>query len=165
MTAAAAVQDVTGVRQLEAWHQRAMPPVERLGSDLWSIPVPIPKSPLRYVSVYAFAAEGGLVLLDSGWDSEESWQALCAGLAMIGGSPGDVRAVLVSHFHLDHSGLAGRLRAESGAWIGMHPADRAVVDSAVPRDPVLAVARETAFLCSLGAPSDEAAQAVGTAAE
>jgi glyoxylase-like metal-dependent hydrolase (beta-lactamase superfamily II) len=120
---------------------------------------------LRYVSVYAFAAEGGLVLLDSGWDSEESWQALCAGLAMIGGSPGDVRAVLVSHFHLDHSGLAGRLRAESGAWIGMHPADRAVVDSAVPRDPVLAVARETAFLCSLGAPSDEAAQAVGTAAE
>ncbi len=165
MTAAPAGQDVTGVKQREAWGQRVMPPVEKLGGDLWSIPVPIPRSPLRYVSAYAFATEGRLVLLDSGWDSEESWQALCAGLAAIGGGPGDVRGVLVSHLHFDHSGLAGRLRSESGAWIAMHPADRAVIASPVARDPVLAVARESAFLRSLGAPADEAAEVVGTVAE
>ncbi len=164
MTAAPAGQDVTGVKQREAWGQRVMPPVEKLGGDLWSIPVPIPRSPLRYVSAYAFATEGRLVLLDSGWDSEESWQALCAGLAAIGGGPGDVRGVLVSHLHFDHSGLAGRLRSESGAWIAMHPADRAVIASPVARDPVLAVARESAFLRSLGAPADEAAEVVGTVA-
>ena len=76
MTAIPAGQDVTGTRQLEAWRQRVMPPVEQLAGDLWSIPVPIPNNPLRYVSSYAFAAGAGLVLLDTGWDADESWQAL-----------------------------------------------------------------------------------------
>ena len=36
-----------------------MPPVENLGSGLWSIPVPIPDNPLRYVLVYAFERPDG----------------------------------------------------------------------------------------------------------
>jgi glyoxylase-like metal-dependent hydrolase (beta-lactamase superfamily II) len=163
MTAPPAGQDVTGIRQLEAWRRRVMPPVEELASDLWSIPVPIPDNPLRYVSSYAFAAGGGLVLLDSGWDAEESWQALLAGLLAIGAAPSDVRGVLVTHMHLDHSGLARRLRAASGAWIAMHPADRAVIANPGLRDPARAVAREVAFLRSLGAPASEADDAVGSA--
>ena len=78
MTAIPAGQDVTGTRQLEAWRERVMPPVEQLAGDLWSIPVPIPNNPLRYVSSYAFAAGAGLVLLDTGWDADASWQALLA---------------------------------------------------------------------------------------
>ena len=97
MTAIPAGQDVTGTRQLEAWRQRVLPPVEELGGDLWSIPVPIPNNPLRYVSSYAFGTGAGLVLLDTGWNADESWQALLAGLASIGASPQDVRGVLVSH--------------------------------------------------------------------
>jgi hypothetical protein len=42
---------ITGVVQREAWLRRAMPPAEQLGQDLWSLPVPIPDNPLRYVSV------------------------------------------------------------------------------------------------------------------
>ena len=38
-------------------------------------------------------------------------------------SVADVQGVLVSHIHPDHFGLAGRIREESGAWVGMHPAD------------------------------------------
>ena len=33
--------DVTGTAQHEAWQQRALPPVEQLRPDLWSIPVPM----------------------------------------------------------------------------------------------------------------------------
>jgi glyoxylase-like metal-dependent hydrolase (beta-lactamase superfamily II) len=165
MTAIPAGQDVTGTRQLEAWRQRVMPPVEELAADLWSIPVPIPNSPLRYVSSYAFATGGGLVLLDAGWSSEVSWQALVAGLETIGAGPGDVRGVLVSHMHLDHSGLAGRLRAASGAWIAMHPADQELIASSALRDPELALAGQTAFLRSLGASAEEAAATVATPAE
>ena len=165
MTAIPAGQDVTGTRQLEAWRERVMPPVEQLASDLWSIPVPIPNSPLRYVSSYAFASGGGLVLLDTGWNAEESWQTLVAGLKAIGAAPADVRGVLVSHMHFDHSGLAGRLRAESGAWIAMHPADRTVLASVVLRDPAGAVELEAEFLRVLGASAEEAAAAVGTAAD
>ena len=42
---------VTGVRQQRAWSQRVLPPVERVRPGLWSVPVPIPNNPLRYVLV------------------------------------------------------------------------------------------------------------------
>jgi hypothetical protein len=71
---------ITGTRQREAWLQRVMPPVEQLDQELWSIPVPIPQNPLRYVSVYAFGTGAGLVLIDAGWGSEQSWRSLLAGL-------------------------------------------------------------------------------------
>jgi glyoxylase-like metal-dependent hydrolase (beta-lactamase superfamily II) len=165
MTVLPAGQDVTGTSQLAAWRERVMPPVEDLAGDLWSIPVPIPDSPLRYVSCYAFGAAGGLVLLDPGWDAEESWQALLAGLGAIGASTADVRGVLVSHMHFDHCGLAGRLRAASGAWIAMHPADDEVLARPYRGDLELAVEHEIAFLRSLGAPAAEAASTVGPAAD
>src|SRR4051794_6045983 len=118
--------------------------------------------PLRYVSVYAFALEGGgLGLLDTGWGSDESWVALSAGLASIGGDVSDVRGVLVTHLHFDHLGLAERVREASGAWVAMHPADAAVVGSPSLRDPATFAAAEVDFLVSLGADRDEAVADVG----
>jgi glyoxylase-like metal-dependent hydrolase (beta-lactamase superfamily II) len=163
VTAIPAGQDVTGTKQLEAWRERVMPPVEQLAGDLWSIPVPIPNNPLRYVSSYAFGTGAGLVLIDPGWNADASWQALVAGLASIGASPGDVRGVLVTHMHFDHLGLAGRVRAASGAWVAIHPADLAVLAGPRMSDAATAVAQETGFLRSLGASADEAAEAVGPA--
>jgi glyoxylase-like metal-dependent hydrolase (beta-lactamase superfamily II) len=162
MTAVPAGQDVTGTKQLAAWQARVMPPVEQLAGNLWSIPVPIPNNPLRYVSSYAFGISGGLVLLDTGWNAEESWETLVAGLASIGASPQDVRGVLVSHMHFDHFGLAGRMRAASGAWVAMHPADIAALAGTGQLGPAGAVEREVRFLRWLGATADEAAEAVGT---
>ena len=119
--------DVTGTAQHEAWSSRAVPPVEQLRPDLWSIPVPM-GGPLRYVSAYAFALDGGgLGLIDTGWESDEGWRALTGGLASSGGGIGDVRGVLVTHLHFDHLGLAARVREASGAWVAMHPADVEVV--------------------------------------
>ena len=115
---------ITGTAQREAWLRRVMPPAEQLDQDLWSLPVPIPANPLRYVSVYAFGTGEGLVLIDAGWGAEESWLALRAGLDSIGAEMADVRGVLVTHMHFDHVGLAGRIRQASGAWIAMHPVER-----------------------------------------
>ena len=156
--------EITGTAQREAWLRRAMPPVEQLAGDLWSIPVPIPDNPLRYVSSYAFGTGEGLVLIDAGWGSEEAWQALTAGLESIGAQIADVRGVLVTHLHFDHLGLAGRIRQACGAWIALHPADHAVLSHPDYRDAELAVAREAEFLRGLGASEAEAAAAVGDAA-
>jgi glyoxylase-like metal-dependent hydrolase (beta-lactamase superfamily II) len=164
MTAIPAGQDVTGTKQLDAWRERVMPPVEQLAGDLWSIPVPIPNNPLRYVNSYAFGSGGGLVLLDTGWPADTAWDALVAGLAAIGASLPDIRGVLVSHMHLDHAGLAGRVRDASGAWIAMHPADRTVIANPNLRDPVRFAARETAYLRALGASAEEATATAGTPA-
>jgi glyoxylase-like metal-dependent hydrolase (beta-lactamase superfamily II) len=126
----AGVVVVTGTVQKQAWADKILPPVEQVRPGLWSIPVPIPDNPLRYVLVYAFElAGGGVAIVDAGWDTDEAWNALSSGLTTAGGSMSDVRAVLVTHIHPDHYGLAGRVRKASGAWIGLHPADAVMLDS------------------------------------
>jgi glyoxylase-like metal-dependent hydrolase (beta-lactamase superfamily II) len=119
---------VTGTAQKSAWDAGVMPPVEQVRPGLWSVPVPIPINPLRYVLVYVFELEGGGVgLVDAGWDTDEAWGALNEGLVALGASVADVRAVVVTHIHPDHYGLAGRVREASGAWVGLHPADAALL--------------------------------------
>ena len=119
--------EVTGAAQLQAWRDHVMPPVEEVRPGLWSIPVPLPHNPLRYVLVYALECAGGIALVDAGWNTEEAWEALCGGLGQVGAGLDSVRAVLVTHIHPDHYGLAGRIRETSGAWVGLHPADAAVL--------------------------------------
>jgi glyoxylase-like metal-dependent hydrolase (beta-lactamase superfamily II) len=118
---------VTGALQREAWQRGGLPPVELVRPGLWSIPVPIPQGVLRYVLVYALELDSGIALIDAGWDTDEAWAALQGGLAIAGGSIADVSAVIVTHVHRDHSGLAGRIREQSGAWVGLHPADAALL--------------------------------------
>jgi glyoxylase-like metal-dependent hydrolase (beta-lactamase superfamily II) len=119
---------VTGTLQKEAWDRKVMPPVEQVRPGLWSLPVPIPNNPLRYVLVYALELHGGgVALVDAGWNTDEAWTALSNGLAAAGGSMTDVKAVMVTHIHPDHYGLAGRLREASGAWVALHPADAALL--------------------------------------
>ena len=99
------------------------PEPEDLGGGLWSVPVPIPDNPLAYTLVYALESPKGPVLVDAGWQHEDAWAALRDGLGTFGIDVADVHGVVVTHFHPDHAGLAGRVRETSGAWIAMHQAD------------------------------------------
>jgi glyoxylase-like metal-dependent hydrolase (beta-lactamase superfamily II) len=106
-----------------------LPPVERVRPGLWSIPVPIPDNPLRYVLVYAFETDDGPYIVDAGWNTDDAWATLVAGLATAGFAVADVQGVLVTHIHPDHYGLAGRVRDASGAWVALHPADARLITS------------------------------------
>lgn len=119
--------EITGTLQKQAWIDKVMPPVEQVRPDMWSIPVPMPDNPLRYVLVYLLEVPAGVVLVDAGWNTEEAWSALVAGLAAAGYQMSDVQGVLVTHIHPDHYGLAGRVQAASGAWVALHPADQALL--------------------------------------
>ena len=145
---------ITGTAQKDAWDRKVLPPVEQVRPGLWSIPVPLPDSPLRYVLVYALELTGGgVALVDAGWDTDEAWAALSGGLTTAGGSISDVRAVLVTHIHPDHYGLAGRVREASGAWIGLHPADAVMLDSRYGNSDQL-VADMFGLLAESGVPED-----------
>jgi glyoxylase-like metal-dependent hydrolase (beta-lactamase superfamily II) len=150
-----AAQTATGSDQYEAWQQRRIPSVEQVRHGVWSIPVPIPDSPLRYVLVYAVEIDGGIALIDSGWPSTASWDGLLSGLADAGHPVEDVRAVLVTHAHADHHGLSSELSRVSGAWIGMHAADAAQIGETEP----LPVRRrkQAEWLGKRGVPVGEAA--------
>ncbi|MEV6302386.1 MBL fold metallo-hydrolase [Actinoplanes sp. NPDC051861] len=118
---------VLGEAQQAAWRARTLPPVERLPGGLVSVPVPIPDNPLRYTLTYLVPGDNGLVVVDPGWDSEEGWAALRDGLAVAGARLGDVTGIVITHVHPDHHGLTCRLREASGAWVAMHPKERAAL--------------------------------------
>ena len=131
-----------------------LPPVDRVRPGLWSIPVPIPNNPLRYVLVYAFETEKGPYLVDAGWNTDEAFDELCRGLVTAGFDIGDVQGVLVTHIHPDHYGLAGRIREASGAWVALHPADAALVHDRY-EEPKPLVERMGELLMRAGAPEEE----------
>jgi glyoxylase-like metal-dependent hydrolase (beta-lactamase superfamily II) len=152
---------VTGTAQREAWLARTAPPVEQVRPDLWSVPVPIPDSPLRYTLTYLVAAADGLVVVDPGWNCEPAWQALASGLKAAGASPADVTGIVVTHIHPDHHGLSARLREASGAWVAMHPAEMSTL--AALRPPNAGTRRaDLAWLARCGVPEDVAAELVVT---
>ena len=78
----------------------------------------------RGVNFYLIEDPDGLVMIDSGLPGhQEQLQELLAGL---GRSSADVRAVLLTHGHLDHTGLAHTLR-EAGAEIWVHQQDAPIL--------------------------------------
>ena len=109
-------------------------PVTRVGAicECTRMTDPLPL-PLGDNAAYALPlAEGGVLLVDAGpdipgaedgtGDSRGTWGEAVALLAASGLAPADVRAVLITHWHLDHSGLAWRWAAE-GARILAGAAD------------------------------------------
>jgi glyoxylase-like metal-dependent hydrolase (beta-lactamase superfamily II) len=104
--------------------------VEALAPGLWSVRVPIPDNPLGFVFTYVFETTSGPVLVDPGWDAEESYRVLADALVAIGSGVASVYGVLVTHHHRDHSGLAPRVAASSAANVAMHEADADIL-----RDP------------------------------
>ncbi|MFF3905005.1 MBL fold metallo-hydrolase [Streptomyces sp. NPDC001848] len=97
------------------------------GGGVRSFRVPIPDNPLGHTLVHVLDTDRGPVLIDTGWDDPDSWDALARGLAACGTSPAEVFGVVITHHHPDHHGLSGRVREASGAWVAMHAADTAVV--------------------------------------
>lgn len=94
-----------------------------LAPGVWRLTTPLPFRP-REVHAYLLEVEGnGFVLVDGGVDTEEAWTALDAGVREIAGGWEQVRVQLVTHMHMDHIGLARRVRATSGAPLLMHRLD------------------------------------------
>jgi glyoxylase-like metal-dependent hydrolase (beta-lactamase superfamily II) len=137
-----------------ARHLSPLPPVERVRPGLWSVPVPIPSSSLRYVFVYVFETDAGPYIVDAGWNTDDAFAALSDGLSQAGTSVSDVQGVLVTHIHPDHYGLAGRVREASGAWVALHPADAALIPDRYD-DPTDLLLRVSGYLRRMGAPAEE----------
>jgi len=134
--------------------QDPIPPVERVRPGLWSIPVPLPNNSLRSVLVYLFETDRGPYLIDAGWNTDEAFGALRDGVETAGCRLSDVQGVLVTHIHPDHYGLAGRIRAASGAWVALHPADAELIRDRY-EEPDDLLERVAAMLRRVGAPAEE----------
>ena len=74
------------------------------------------------INCYLVEEAGNLTLVDAGISA--TWDLLLAALAGIGRSLGDIEAVLLTHAHADHIGMAERIRNEAPATVRIHEADR-----------------------------------------
>ncbi len=77
------------------------------------------------VSFYLIEEDGQITLVDTGLPGH--YAQLTAALAETGRSVGDIRAVLITHAHPDHTGLAERIRAEADATVWVHPDDAPIL--------------------------------------
>lgn len=153
--------EITGHQQQASWIAKTMPPVEKIRGDVWSIPVPIPQNPMRYTLSYLIRANDGNIIIDPGWDSDEGLNSLEKGLWTAGVEISELTGIVVTHFHEDHLGLAGRVRAASGAWVAMGATEVRVLSTMAPH---IAAARDRRLMSRWGVPREHLAK-VGLTAE
>ena len=101
----------------------SLPPITQIGDRIVQIRLPMTGNPMRYINGYLLEDDDGLTLIDCGWKAADVRAALDEGLALCGYTVGDLRRLLVTHFHFDHYGLAGTLLAAGVPELAMHELD------------------------------------------
>ncbi|MFH1474672.1 MAG: MBL fold metallo-hydrolase [Chloroflexota bacterium] len=97
------------------------PGIRRLGAGL--------------VNVYLIEEAGAVTIVDAG--APGHWKDLPVELAAMGRSLDDVRALVLTHAHVDHVGFAERIRRERAVPVSVHADDAALARGEVKpvRDP------------------------------
>jgi glyoxylase-like metal-dependent hydrolase (beta-lactamase superfamily II) len=78
-------------------------------------------------------ADGGLVLIDTG--TEPGGERVGAGLRALGRAPKELRGIVVTHLHGDHTGGLAAVKRHTGAEVWMHAADAAALREGVRARP------------------------------
>ena len=88
----------------------------------------------RVRMAHAFLVEGeGLTLIDTGMRG--SGESVLNALAALGRRISDLRHIIISHHHFDHTGSLARLAEVSQATVSVHKADAPYVRGHLPRPP------------------------------
>ncbi|THJ68784.1 MBL fold metallo-hydrolase [Arthrobacter echini] len=109
-----------------------MPALEEVREDVWALAQPMPGGHLAYSFSYLLRRDdGGVHVIDPGWDSAANWERLLSALTTL--TPGRagadaVTGIIGTHLHPDHVGLAAHLRAASGAPLALHGVERRVLE-------------------------------------
>jgi glyoxylase-like metal-dependent hydrolase (beta-lactamase superfamily II) len=104
--------------------------------------------------LYLWHDEDALILIDTGAPGHGA--AIAEAIRDLGFSPENLTGIVLTHFHVDHSGSAGEIRALTGAPVIAHVADAPFIRGETPPQPVLEEwerplhARVTAGLPGLG---------------
>jgi len=134
-----------------------------VGPGLWRLRLPLPFR-LDHVNVWLIEEHGGRwSLIDTGLGDEATadlWDTLAAEVL----GEGTIGRILVTHFHPDHVGQAGRLAARHGADLWMSRTEWAFARMLCLDDSAEVAGRAATFYRRAGVPADavEALAARGT---
>jgi glyoxylase-like metal-dependent hydrolase (beta-lactamase superfamily II) len=104
---------------------------------------------------YLIEEEAGWLMIDSGYNDGTSFNHLCRQLEFLNTSLKQIRWLLLTHYHPDHSGLANRIKAASGAQVIMHHDDWSILQSTVSSSEVWNIHGMIPWARSLGVPEPE----------
>lgn len=117
------------------------------------VAVPLPFPP-HEVAAWLVEGADGYTLVDTGLDTPTARAALRGGAEQVGVGPAELRHVLLTHVHIDHRGLAGPVRAWSGAPVAMHEREEELARRFVDRWAEDRADTEASFH-AFGVPADE----------
>ncbi|WP_031939158.1 MBL fold metallo-hydrolase [Prescottella defluvii] len=110
------------------------PGAHEIAPGVFRIPLPLPEGPPA-INVYAIADGSDVVLIDSGWATDDAVHQLNRGLEQIGFGVDRISRFLITHWHTDHYSLAATVRRRHGTPISLGAGERETVErySALPK--------------------------------
>lgn len=96
---------------------------EEIFPGIYRLSLPLPNLSLDGVNVFLLQTDDGWILVDTGLNHPQSYQELNRQLDTIGIRKDEIQLIVLTHNHPDHSGMAGRLQAESNAALAVHEND------------------------------------------
>lgn len=113
--------------------------------------IPIPGNALGILNSYLIQGSRGCILVDAGWSAEESLSSLLGQLHSLGVRPGDIKAVILTHTHADHYGLAAQIASRYECPLAFHLWEQVMLEWRYVRTPA-EIQRMASFLCTNGMP-------------
>ncbi len=97
------------------------PRAEKVLPGIWRLRLALPWPGVPHGNAWAVAADGGIVLFDTGIGGEGRIRQFDLALAQAGFDLGDVKLLVCTHSHTDHYGLAAPIVENAGCELWMHP--------------------------------------------
>ncbi len=95
---------------------------EKVLPGVWRLRLALPWPGVPHGNAWAVAADGGIVLFDTGIGGKARLRQLDIALSQAGFGLEDVRLLVCTHSHTDHYGLAAPIVEAAGCELWMHPA-------------------------------------------
>jgi len=90
---------------------------------LYQMRLPLRNNPLGSINCYLVQGKEGWLLVDTGWDTADAFESLESQLRELSLQISDISQIVVTHGHIDHMGLSGRLQQLSGCRLAIHELD------------------------------------------
>ena len=96
---------------------------------IYRMPLPVPVTNLGHINTYLVKGDGGHLLIDTGWNTAESFDSLKNQLADNGVRGEEISRIVVTHVHPDHYGLAGELKKLYGTTLYFHHLEKEFIET------------------------------------
>jgi glyoxylase-like metal-dependent hydrolase (beta-lactamase superfamily II) len=96
---------------------------------IYRMPLPLPVPDLSHINTYLVRGDEGCLLVDTGWNTDESFDSLKEQLAELGIEGREISQIVITHAHPDHYGLAGKIKSLFGTTLYFHHLEKDFIET------------------------------------